>query len=71
MRVDLGYPDDTDSLSETASVYWGWSLAMLSRGITLKVIGWLQNSHAVSPAERDAADQALGADERFTVKYIT
>ena len=69
VRVDLGFPNDTD-LPETASVDWVWSLAMLSRGITLKAIGWLQNAHAVSPAEWGAAVQALGADERFTVKYI-
>ena len=32
VRVGLGFPDDTDFfLSETASVDWVWSLAMLSR----------------------------------------
>ena len=70
MRVGLGFPDDTD-LSETASVDWVWSLAMLSRGITLKAIGWLQKAHAASPAEWDAAVLALGADGRFTVEYMT
>ena len=70
VRVGLGFPDDTD-FSETASVDWAWSLAMLSRGITLKAIGWLQKAHAASPAEWDAAVLALGADGRFAVDYMT
>jgi len=44
---------------------------MISRGITLKAIGWLQKAHAASPAEWDAAVPALGADGRFTVEYMT
>jgi len=50
VRVGLEFPDDTD-LSETASVDWVWSLAMLSRGITLKAIGWLHKAHVASPTE--------------------
>ena len=44
---------------------------MLSRGIALKAIGWLQKAHAASPAEWDAAVLALGDDGRFTVYYMT
>ena len=70
VRVGLGFLNDTE-LSETASVDWVWSLVVLSRGITLKAIGWLQKPHASSPAEWDATVQALGADGRFTVEYMT
>ena len=70
MRVGLGFPDDTD-FSETASIGWVWNLAMLSRGITLKAIGWLQKAHATSPAEWDAVVLALGADGLFMVEYMT
>jgi len=69
-RVGVQFSDDND-VSEAASVEWVRSLAALSRGATSKTIGWLQKAHASSPAALDAAVQALDADGRFTVDYMS
>ena len=69
-RVGVTFPDDAD-VSEEASVAWVWGLATLSRGITLKAAGWLQKAYASDQAAWDTAVQALGADGRFPVDYMT
>ena len=50
---------------------WVWGLATLSRGITLKAAGWLQKAYSSDQAAWDTAVQALGADGRFPVDYMT
>ena len=69
LRVGITVPGD-DDITEEDLAKWVWDLALLSKSLTCKAVGWLQTAMS-DQAKWDAAVAALQPDGRFTAEWMT
>ena len=69
LRVGIAVPGD-DDITEEDLAKWVWDLALLSKSLTCKAVGWLQTAMP-DQAKWDAAVAALQPDGRFSAEWMT
>ena len=69
LRVGITVPGD-DDITEEDLAKWVWDLALLSKSLTCKAVGWLQTAMS-DQAKWDAAVAALQPDGRFSAEWMT
>ena len=69
-RVDVRLPALADGAGEAMRTEWVWSLALLSRSVTLRAVAWLAKAYT-SDEHWSAAVAQLSPDGRFTPEWMT
>ena len=69
-RVYVRLPSLADGADEAVRTEWVWSLALLSRSVTLRAVGWLAKAYESDERWRAAVSQ-LSTDGRFSSEWMT